>query len=146
MNILERISFITLFFLIILIFYIYYNNINKNFVDIDSKEIILHDDIKNQDLKNSLIKANEYLKNAREFNKNGYIVNAIEQYYYAAKNHPDFMDAGSKDFLGSELKEAIRFSIVKLNQKLRINPDDKDIIARLKMAYKMERRFGQGCE
>lgn len=141
MNQLERISCFAIICLICVIIFLFYKNLPyKDELSLNPEKNISDSTIVNKD------KAENFLKQARELKQKEEMIEAIDLYYKAAKLHPEYMDASSKDFLGDELKEAIKLSIVKLNQKLQANPQDKNIIAGLKIVYKMERRFGQGCE
>ncbi|MBI5417161.1 hypothetical protein HZA55_04340 [Candidatus Poribacteria bacterium] len=141
MNLFERIGYFAVVCLIFVIIFLFYTNSSNR----DNQHIDLNKNIIDSTNIN-IGKAIYLLKQAREFKQKDAMIEAIDLYYKAAKLHPEYMDASSKDFLGDELKEAIKISIVKLNQKLQTNKQDKEIIAKLKIVYKMERRFGQGCE
>ncbi|MBI4650273.1 hypothetical protein HY745_03105 [Candidatus Desantisbacteria bacterium] len=144
MNLLEKTSIAAIIVLSTSIVFILFTS-SKNTGSIEQAEKELSSLISDSTLIKRMA-AEKHLTSGRKYKKSEEFIEAIDEYYKAGKLHPDYMDASSKDFLGDELKEVIKFSIVKLNQKLKMNPDDKNIISRLKIIYKMEKRFGQGCE
>ncbi|MBI5208066.1 MAG: hypothetical protein HY934_09815 [Candidatus Firestonebacteria bacterium] len=147
MNLLERISAISfgcLAFILILLFYVHYKNISPK--DSAPNYNISHKKKIDNNSEDDFINAKKHLDEARKLKEKDDYIKSVEEYRNAAKLHSGYMDASSKDFLGEELKNIIKLAIVKLNQKLRQNPQDKDTIAILKTVYKMERNFGRGCE